>query len=166
MKCSLGISNFLEEISSLYYSLFFLIFSIFLFFLYFSIFSLFFYFFLYFSLLVSMFFSISFHCSLKKAFLSLLAILWNSAFRWVFLSFSLCLSLLFFSQLFVRPPQTTIFPFCISFSWGWSWSLPPVQCHEPPSIVLQALFQIKSLESVCHFHCIIKRDLIGHTWMV
>ena len=40
--------------------------------------------------------------------------------------FLLCLSLFFFSQLFVRPPQTTILPFCISFSWGWSWSLPPV----------------------------------------
>ena len=33
--------------------------------------------------------------------------------------FLLCLSLLFFSQLFVRPPQTTILPFCISSSWGW-----------------------------------------------
>ena len=53
--------------------------------------------------------------------------------------FLLCLSLLFFSQLFVRPPQTTILPFCISFFGGWSWSLPPVQCHKPPSIVLQAL---------------------------
>ena len=31
-------------------------------------------------------------------------------------------------------------PFSISFSWGWSWSLPLVQCHEPPSIVLQALY--------------------------
>ena len=31
---------------------------------------------------------------------------------------------------------STIFPFCISFSWEWSWSLPPV-CHEPLSIVLQ-----------------------------
>ena len=51
----------------------------------------------------------------------------------------LCLSLLFFSQLFVRPPQRTILPFSISFSWGWSWSLPPIQCHKPPSIVLQAL---------------------------
>ena len=30
-----------------------------------------------------------------------------------------CLSLLFFSQLFVRPSQTTILPFCFSFSWGW-----------------------------------------------
>ena len=28
-------------------------------------------------------------------------------------SFLLCLSLLFFSQLFVRPPQTTILPLCI-----------------------------------------------------
>ena len=25
-----------------------------------------------------------------------------------------------FSQLFVRPPQTTILPYFISFSWGWS----------------------------------------------
>ena len=31
--------------------------------------------------------------------------------------FLLCLSLLFFSQLFVRPPQITILPYCISFSW-------------------------------------------------
>ena len=33
--------------------------------------------------------SISLHCSLKKAFLSLLAILWNSAFKWAYLYFSL-----------------------------------------------------------------------------
>ena len=32
--------------------------------------------------------SISLHWLLRKAFLSLLAILWNSAFRWVYLSFS------------------------------------------------------------------------------
>ena len=31
---------------------------------------------------------ISLHGSLRKAFLSLLAILWNSAFKWVYLSFS------------------------------------------------------------------------------
>ena len=53
--------------------------------------------------------------------------------------FLLCLSLLFFSQLFVRPPQTAILPFFISFSWGWFWSPLPVQCYEPLSIVLQAL---------------------------
>ena len=32
--------------------------------------------------------SISLHCSLKKAFLSLLPILWNSAFSWLYLSLS------------------------------------------------------------------------------
>ena len=33
-------------------------------------------------------FRISLNCSLRKAFLSLLAILWNSAVKWVYLSFS------------------------------------------------------------------------------
>ena len=64
MICSLGTSNFLEEISSLScpYP---------------------------FSLAILLFFSISLHWSLMKAFLSLPVILWNSAFRWVYLSFSL-----------------------------------------------------------------------------
>ena len=53
-----------------------------------------------------------------------------------------CFLLLFFSQLLGRPPQTAILFSCISFSWGWSCSLSPVQCHEPPSIVHQALYQI------------------------
>ena len=52
----------------------------------------------------------------------------------------LCFSLLFFSQLFVRPPQTAVFLFCISFPWGWFWSLSPVQCHKSPSVVHQALY--------------------------
>ena len=37
---------------------------------------------------ILLFSSISLHCSLRKAFLSLPAILWNSAFKWVYLSFS------------------------------------------------------------------------------
>ena len=127
MKCSLGISDFLEEISSLSHFLFS---------------------------------SISLHWSVRKAFLSLLAVCWNSAFKWYIFPFLLYLSLLFYSQLFLSPPQTTILPFCISFPWGWSWSLPPIQCHEPRSIVHQALYQIYSLESFCHLHCIIIRDLI------
>jgi len=64
MKCPLGISNFLEEISSLSHSVVFL----------------------YFFALIA-----------RKAFLSLLAILWNSAFRCLYLSFS---PLLFASLLF------------------------------------------------------------------
>ena len=42
-----------------------------------------------------------------KAFLSLLAILWNTEFNCLYLSFSIWLSPLF-SQLFIRPPQTAI----------------------------------------------------------
>ena len=53
--------------------------------------------------------------------------------------FLLCLLLLFFPQLFVMPPQTTTLPSCISFPWRRFWSLPPVWCYEPPSIVLQVL---------------------------
>ena len=52
--------------------------------------------------------------------------------------FLLCFSLLFFSKLFVRPPQTAILLFCISFTWGWSWPLSSVQYHELPSVVHQA----------------------------
>ena len=72
---------------------------------------------------ILLFSSISLHWSLRKVFLSLLAILWNSAFKWVYPSFSPLL--LFFSQIFVRHPQMTILLFCISFPWGWSLSLPP-----------------------------------------
>ena len=102
MKCSLGISQFLEEISSLSHSVVFLYF---------------------FALLA------------KEGFLIFPYYSWNSAFKWECLSFSF----LFFSQLFVRPPQTATLLFFISFPWGWSWSLSPVQCQEPPSIVHQAL---------------------------
>ena len=105
MKCSLGISNFLEELSSLSHSI------------------------------VSY---ISLHWY-RKAFLSLLAILWNSAFKWVYLSFSPLLLASLLSQVFLRPPQTSILPFCLSFSWGWSWSLPPIQCHESVSIDLHCI---------------------------
>ena len=63
---------------------------------------------------IVLFFSISLHWSLRKASLSLLAILQNSASN-VYLSFFICLLLVFFSQLFLRPFQTTILTFCIIF---------------------------------------------------
>ena len=99
MKCSLSISNFLQEISRLSHLLFS---------------------------------SISLHWSLRKAFLSLLLFFGTLHSDGNIFPFLLCFPLLFFSQLFVRPPQTAILLFCISFPWGWSWSLSPVQCHEPP----------------------------------
>ena len=124
-----------------------------------------------------LFFSyISLHCSLRKAFLSLLAILWNSAFKWECICFS---PLLFTSLLFTaicKASPDSHFPFMHSFSmgmvffflhfffswrlitlqycsgfchtltwishgftWGSSWSLSPIQCHKPPSIVHQTL---------------------------
>jgi len=106
MKCSLGISNFLEEISSLSHSIVFL----------------------YFFALIA-----------EEGFLISPCYSWNSVFKWVYLSFTPLLFTFFFSQLFVRPPQTAILFFCISVSWGWSWSLSPVECHELPSIVHQEI---------------------------
>ena len=135
MKSSLGISNFLEEISSLSYSIVFLCF---------------------------------FPLIAEKTFLSLLVILWNSAFKWVYLSFS---PLLFTSLLFTaicKASSDSHFDFWISFSGGWSWSLSPVQCHKPPSIFVQALSLSDLIPWVylplpLYDH---KRFNLGHTWMV
>ena len=82
--------------------------------------------------------------------------------------FLLCISLLFFSQLSVRPSETTILPFCISFSCGWFWSQTPVQCYGPPSIVLQALC-LSDLISWIYLSLPLynlKEFDLGHTWMV
>ena len=89
---------------------------------------------------ILLFASSSLHWSLRKAFLSLLAILWNSVLKWVSFLFSFAFHIFcFLSYLSVLLGHL---PFCISFSWIWSWSLPPVQCHKLLSIVLQALYQI------------------------
>ena len=105
MKCSLGISNFLGEISRLSLSVFFLY----------------------------------LHWSSRKPFLPLLAIVGNSAFRWIDLSFSpLPFTSLLFSAI-CKASSEIIVSSCISFSWGWFSSAPAVKCHELPSIVLQEL---------------------------
>ena len=127
MKCSLGISNFLGEISSLSHSIVFLSF---------------------FALITEEYFLFSTCYSLELWFQMGISFLFLFAFH--FSSF----------HSYVRPPQTAILLFCISFPWGWCWSLSPVQCHEPQTIVHQALYQISSLKSISHFHCIIIRDLI------
>ena len=77
---------------------------------------------------ILMFSSICLHWSLRKSSLFLCAILWNSDSKGYSFPFLLCLSLLFFSQLFVRPPQTTILPFF--FPLEWFLSLPPVQRYK------------------------------------
>ena len=120
------------------------------------------------SLSHSIVFFISLHWSLRKAFLSLLAILWTlHSDAYIFL-FLLWLSLPFFSRLCVRPSQTTILLFCICFSWRWSWSLPPVQCREPPSIILQ-VFCLSDLIPWIYFSFPLynhKGFDVGHTWMI
>ena len=86
MRCSLGTSNYLEEISDLSHSIIFLCF---------------------FALITEEGFFLSLCCSLELCIQMGISFLFSFAFR------------VFFSQLFVRPAQTTILPFCISFSWGW-----------------------------------------------
>ena len=111
--------------------------------------------------------SISLHWSLRKAFLFPLAILWNSAFKWIYLSFC---HLLFASLLFraLYEDSDSVLLFCISFSWRWSWSLPSVQCHEPASIVLQALCLSDLIPWIgLSFPLYNRKELdLGHTWMV
>ena len=135
MKCSLGISNFLEEISSLSHSI------------------VFFYFFL--------------HWWLRKVLLSILAVLWNSAFKWVYLSFSpLPLAFLLFSAI-CKAFSDNHFAFLHFFFLRMvlitaSCTMSQTSVHSSsgtPSI------RSNSLESVCHFYCIIVRDL-SHAWMV
>ena len=62
---------------------------------------------------ILLFSCISLHWSLRKAFLSLLAILWKSAFEWVYLSYSLPFISLLFTA--ICKASSTILPFCISF---------------------------------------------------
>ena len=79
---------------------------------------------------ILLFSSISLHWSLRKPFffffnLSLLLFGIRHSDRNIS-PFLLCISLLFFSQLFVRPPQTAIFAFLHFFSMGMV--LIPVSC--------------------------------------
>ena len=131
MKYSFGISNFLEEISSLSHSVVFLYIS---------------------ALITEEGFLISPCYSLET--------LHSNGCIFPFL---LCLSLLFDSQLFVKSSSDTHLAFCISFPW---MVLIPASCtmSRTPSTVLQAsVYHIWSLESACHCHSIILRDLV---WVI
>ena len=102
MKCSLGVSDFLEKTSSLSHS------------------------------------CPLFLCTVHLRRLSYPSFLFFGTLHsdeYIF-PFLLCLSLLFFPQLFIKPPQTNTLSSCISFSLRWLWSLPPIHRYEPLSIVL------------------------------
>ena len=76
----------------------------------------------------------------EEGFLSLLAILWNSAFKWLYLSLS---PLLFTSLLFTaicKASSDSYFAFLHLFFLGMVLIiLSPVQCHKPLLIVHQTL---------------------------
>ena len=73
---------------------------------------------------IILFSSISWHWLLRKAFLSLLASLWNSAFKWVYLSFPpLPFTSLLFTGICKASLDNHFGFFCISFFGEWSWSL-------------------------------------------
>ena len=72
---------------------------------------------------ILLFFSISLHCSLGKAFLSLLDIFWNSTFRWVFFSFS---PLPLASLLYVTTYIEVMYRFCRIKLSKWYSNLHPV----------------------------------------
>ena len=84
---------------------------------------------------ILLFSSISLHWSLRKAFLSLLAIPWNSASKWEYLSFPPLL----FTSAICKASSDSHLLFLYSFFLGWFWSKSPVQCREPPSRVHKAL---------------------------
>ena len=80
---------------------------------------------------ILLFSSVSLHWSLRKAFLFLLAILWNSAFKWVYFSFSpLLLASLLFTAI-CKSPSDNHFAFfffplgmvLITASCTMSWTL-------------------------------------------
>ena len=88
---------------------------------------------------ILLFSSISLHCSFKKPFLSLFAILWNSTFNWIYLSLSPLPVTSLHSSAVCKASSDNPFAFLHVFPLGWFQSLPLIQYYRPPSIVLQAL---------------------------
>ena len=60
---------------------------------------------------ILLFSSTTLHCSFKKAFLSLLAILWNTAFSWIYLSLSPLLFASLLSSAICKASSDSHFPF-------------------------------------------------------
>ena len=134
MKYSLDSSSFIVEISSLSHSIVFLSFFLF-------------------------FFDLFIVHLRRPSFLFFIFFGTLHSVGYIFL-FAPCFSLLFFPKLFVKPLQAITLPFCISFSLRRFWSVPPVQCYESLSIVLQVLcLPDPILESLCLLYYIIIRNL-------
>ena len=109
---------------------------------------------------ILLFSSISLHWSLRKVFLSLLAILWNSAFKWEYLSFShLLLASLHFPAI-CKASSDSHFAFLHFFSMGMvlipvSYTMSQISVHSPSGSLSIRSSPLKSIS-----HCIFIRDLI------
>jgi len=119
--------------------------------------------------LTLLFSSISLHWWLREASLSLLAILWNSAFRCFYpSSLSLPLASLLFSAI-CNASSDSHFAFLYFFFWGMVLITASWQCQELPSIgVLQALCPSDAIPWI-YFSLSLynhKGFDLGHTWMV
>ena len=98
--------------------------------------------------------SISLYCSFKKAFLSLLAILWNSAFSWLYHSHSPLLFPFHLSSAIFKASSDNHFAFSHFFFFVIFLFAAPVQYYGCLFTVLQVLCLLVSLESIHHLHCI------------
>ena len=116
---------------------------------------------------ILLFSSISLHWSLRKAFLSLFAILWNSAFKWVYLSFSpLPLASLLFSAI-CKPSSGNHLAFLPFFFLGMvlitaSFTMSRTSVHSSSDTLSDLIFWINlslPLYNRKGFH-------LYHTWMV
>ena len=110
---------------------------------------------------------ISLHWSLRKAFISLLAILWNSAFGWVYLSF---FSLPLASHLFLaicKPSSDNHFAFLHFFFLGMV--LIPASCIMWWTSIHSSLGTLSDLIPWIYLSLLLynhKGFDLGHTWMV
>ena len=88
-----------------------------------------------------LFSSIIKHCSLKKAFLSLLAIHWNSVFNWMYLSLSPLLSTFLHSSTIHKASSDNHFAFLFFFFFGMvlfnaSWTVLRTSVHSSSGTLL------------------------------
>ena len=113
---------------------------------------------------ILLFSSISLHCSLKKAFLSLLAILWNSAFRWIYVSFSPLPFASLLSSTFYKPSSDNNFAFLHFVFYGMVWVIASctvlwTSIHSSSGTLILWIYLSPPLDNHKGF------DLV-HTWMI
>ena len=108
---------------------------------------------------ILLFSSISLHWSLRKAFLPLLTILWNSEFKWIYLTFSLlCYASLLFSAICKAFSDNH---YAILHFFFLGMVLISASCTmSQTSIHISSGTLSDLIPWICHFYCIIVRDLI------